>query len=163
MREIVVADFRCLEAFETRHLPAVSVVKTCAPEICARRCRYPMFKDSGSKNHAQNGTRVLKYWILGPSGAILATHGSKEAVKTLVETRRFPSDSLAWGPFRRGLMKRLPGTSESSMSGREHPQLKILRYPNKNKVSTTITALQGGATKEASRFCWVRLHLLPQM
>ena len=34
--------------------------------------KYPMFKDPGPKNHPLNGfwdgTGVLKYWVLGPSG-----------------------------------------------------------------------------------------------
>ena len=35
-----------------------------------RGSKYPIFEVSGSKNHTLDGvwTRVLKYWVLGPSG-----------------------------------------------------------------------------------------------
>ena len=40
------------------------------PRGVPRGSKYSIFEDFGSKSHALNGfgTRVLKSWVLGPSG-----------------------------------------------------------------------------------------------
>ena len=45
---------------------------SCTPDTNCESQRYPIFKDPGSKNHTLNGfgTRVLRYWVLGPSGSV---------------------------------------------------------------------------------------------
>ena len=41
------------------------------PYVIPRGSKYPIFKESDPKSHVLNGfwdSRILKYWVLGPSG-----------------------------------------------------------------------------------------------